>query len=89
MLQCPSLLRKFGKVTVSAVTCLAHNWFKVLLLLLLYTTLPVVSVGLVLMVLKCKDYACYFCIKNLPVFITTTPVYVITGILLILYSRHV
>ena len=89
MLQCPTLLRKFGKATVSAVSCLAHNCFKVLLLLLLYTTLPVVSVGLVLMVFMCQDYTCYFCIKNLPVFITTAPVYLITLILLILYSRRV
>ena len=89
MLQCPNLLRKFGKATVSAVTCLAHNCFKVLLLLLLCITLPVVSVVLVLMVLKCKDYACYLWIKNLPVFITTAPVYLITILLLILYSRRV
>ena len=89
MLQCLNLLLKFGKATLSAVTCLAHNCFKVLLLLLLYTTLPVVSVGLVLMVLKCKDYACYFWIKNLPVFITTVPVYFITILLLILYLRCV
>ena len=89
MLQCTNLLCKFGKATLAAVTCLAHNWFKVLLLLLLYTTLPVVSIGLVLMVLKCKDYACYLCFKNLPVLITTTPVYFITILLLILYSRRV
>ena len=89
MLQCPNLLRKFGKATVSAVSWLAHNWFKVLLLLLLCTTLPVVSVGLVLMVFMCQDYACYFWIKNLPVFIATAPLYLITVLLLILYSRCV
>ena len=89
MLQCPNLLRKIGKATVSAVTCLAHNCSKVLLLLLLYTTLPVVSVVLVLMVFMCQDYACYFWIKNLPVCIATAPVYLITLILLILYSRRV
>ena len=90
MLQCPTLLRKFGKATVSAAaTCLAHNCFKVLLLLLLYITLPVVSVGLVVMVLWCHDYTCYLCIKNLPVFIATVPVIPITVILLLLYSRCV
>ena len=89
MLQCPNLLRKFGKVTVSAVTCLAHYCFKVLLLLLLYITLPAVSVGLVLMVSMCQDYICYFWIKNLPVLIATTPVYFITLLLLILYLRCV
>ena len=85
----PTLLCKFGKATLSVVTCLAHNWFKVLLLLLLCTTLPVVCVGLVLIVLKCKDYRCYFYIKNLPVFIITAPVYHITILLLIVYSRRV
>ena len=89
MLQCPTLLRKFGKVTVFAVTCLARYCFKVLLLLLLYITLPVVSVGLVLMVLMCQDYTCYFWIKNLPVLISTMPVYFITLLLLILYLRCV
>ena len=89
MLQCPTLLHKFGKATLSAVTCLAHNCFKVLLLVLLCTTLPAVSVGLVLMVLKCKDYACYLGFKNLPVFITTVPVYLITGFLLLPYMRRV
>ena len=89
MLQCPTLLRKFGRTTLSAVTCLVHNWFKVLLLLLLYTLLPVVSVVLVVMVLMCQDYTCYLCIKNLPVFIATVPVYPITVILLLLYSRRV
>ena len=68
---------------------LAHNWFKVLLLLLLYITLPVVSVGLVNMVSMCKDYRCYFCIKNLPVLIATVPVYFITLLLLILYLKCV
>ena len=89
MLQCPNLLRKFGKATLSAVTCLAHNCFKVLLLALLCTTLPAVSVGLVLMVLKCKVHACYLGFKNLPVFITTVPVYLITGFLLLPYLRRV
>ena len=89
MLQCPNLLRKFGKATLSAVSCLAHNWFKVLLLLLLCTTLPAVSVVMVLMVSICQDYACYFWIKNLPVFIATAPLYLITVLLLILYLRCV
>ena len=86
MLQCPNLLRKFGKATLSAVTCLVHNCFKVLLLLLLYTTLPVVSVGLVLMVLMCQDHTCYFWMKNLPVLIAAAPQYLITILLMILYS---
>ena len=66
---------------------MAHNCFKVLLLLLLYITLPVVSVGLLNMVAMCHDYRCYFYIKNLPVLIATTPVYLITLLLLILYLR--
>ena len=85
MLQCPSL-RKFSK---AAVNCLAHNCFKVLLLLLLYMILPVVSVVLMLMVSMCQDYTCYLCIKNLPVYITTAPVYPITGILLLTNLRCV
>ena len=89
MLQCPNLLRKIGKATVSAVSCLAHNWFKVLLLLLLYTTLPAVSIGLMLIVLTCQDYTCYFWIKNLPVLIATGLVCFITVLLLILYSKCV
>ena len=88
MLQCPTLLCKFGKATWSAVTCLVHNWFKVVLLLLLYITLPAVSVGLVFMILKCQDYICYFCIKNVSVLINTAPVYLITIFLMILYSRR-
>ena len=89
MLQCPNLLCKIGKATVSAVSCLAHNWFKVLLLLLLYTTLPAVSIGLVLIVFMCQDYTCYFWIKNLPVLIATGLVCLITVLLLILYSKCV
>ena len=89
MLQCPNLLCKIGKATVSAVSCLAHNWFKVLLLLLLYTTLPAVSIGLVLIVFMCQDYTCYFWIKNLPVLIATELVCFITVLLLILYSKCV
>ena len=88
MLQCPTLLCKFGKATLSAVKMLAHNWLKVLLLLLLYTILPAVIVVLV-NILACQDYSCYFYIKNLPVFITTVPVLFITLLLLILYSRRV
>ena len=89
MLQCPTLLHKFGKTTLSAVSCLAHNCFEVLLLLLLYSPLPVVSVGLVLMVSMCQSYTCYFWIKNLPVFIATVPVYFITLLLLMLNLRCV
>ena len=70
---------------MSAVKMLAYNC---LLLLLLCVTLPVVSVGLVVMVLMCQSYTCYLCIKNLPVLIFTTPVFPITGILLLLYSRR-
>ena len=66
---------------------LAHDCFKVLLLLLMYITLPVVSVVLVNMVAVCQDYRCYFYIKNLPVLIATVPVYFITLLLLILYLR--
>ena len=88
MLQCPTLLCKFGKATLSAVKMLAHNWLKVLLLLLLYMILPVVIVVLV-NILACQDYRCYFYIKNLPVFITTVPVLFITLLLMILYSRRV
>ena len=82
MLQCPTVL-------LCAVTCLARNCFKVLSLLLLYITLPAVSVGLVFMILKCQDYICYVCIKNVPVIITTAPVYLITLLLMILYLRRV
>ena len=88
-LLCPTLLCKFSKATLSAVKMLAHNCFKVLLLLLMYITLPAVSYGLVFMVQLCQDYRCYFYIKNLPVLIATVPVFFITLLLLILYSRCV
>ena len=89
MLQCPNLLCKFGKATVSAVTCLAHNWFKVLLLVLLCTTLPAVSVGLVLMVSKCKDFRCYNYIRTLPVSIAYIILWFMTILLMFLYLRFV
>ena len=89
MLQCTNLFRKISKATVSAVPCLAHNWFKVLLPLLLCTTLPVVSVVMVLMISMCQDYTCYFQIKNLPVLIATALVCLITLLLLILCLRRV
>ena len=89
MLQCPTLLRKFGKATLSAVTCLVHNWFKVLLLLLMCITLPAVCVVLLLIVLGCQEYTCYLYFKNLPVLITASPVYLIAGFLLLPYLRRV
>ena len=72
MLQCPTLLSKIGKATVLVLLC---------------TTLPAVSLVMVLMVLMCQDYTCYLFFKNLPVLIATVPVYLITILLMILDSR--
>ena len=86
-LQCPNLLHKFGKATVSAVSCLVHNWFKVLLLLLLCTTLPVVKVGLVLMVSMCQDHTYMLLLDQKSASVNNYCV--ITLLLMILYSRLV
>ena len=68
-LQCSTLLHKFCQAKMTAITWLKENWSKVLFGLLLFTTLPAMSVVLWLVSMCTTNHACYLSIKEIPVLI--------------------